>query len=503
MLSITDSDMYEWFKKPEDSQTKLLHTHMLSLYADRHFLNGLVGNRTNSYPGGSMRCLQILAFWLSWVRAEYSEDQRLILSKHFLVVFREWAQGADSKETEGSHETELAETLLKDFGGLENIEDFKEEWKEEAINLLIEGLSTEGNEMVNDGARRIRELESLWGNSLRAECEMPTADVLSKMKDNANLMYKNMKYADALSLYDNTLDLLSRVKESAEFGIDQRKDMEATLLFNKASTYWKLSQKVSTNLAESDDVEDVDIDASLSDKIFELQLCEQACEAALIVKPDHLKAFFRLVCAMVSLGRPQEAIRRINDFELIASDNTNTLNVLADLKRKCNASIILRAGPLSSDNPDTIARSILSSGAHINPKTAKIMAKLNLRRKRENESCTHAWRGWESPIGESEKVWTREDSVDVSAESESGPFSEPIESILHSIGLSDVVDSEKIESLANDSILNDGISLTGLPIKGVKSEKRPVSSGCKQEASKAKEVAKAKKMDFMKMYKAL
>merc|ERR1712065_48246 len=118
-------------------------------------------------------------------------------------------------------------------------------------------------------------------------------------------MYKNMKYADALHLYDDALDLLSRVEESAEFGIDQRKDMEATLLFNKASTYWKLSQKaqnISTNPTETDDVEDVDIDASLSGKIFELQLCEQACEAALVVKPGHLKAFFRLVCAMVSLG---------------------------------------------------------------------------------------------------------------------------------------------------------------------------------------------------------
>ena len=175
-----------------------------------------------------MRCLQILAFWLSWIRAEYSEDQKLVLSNSFLFEFRDWTvrevEGTELLEKEKSLETELAETLLKDFGGFEAVEDFRDKRDEAELKLEIIGFSTEANELMREGVTQMKELEAMWeSEGARRGAESQSHEALYKMKDNANLMYKNKRYTEALAVYEQALELLPNIKDSADFCSDQKK----------------------------------------------------------------------------------------------------------------------------------------------------------------------------------------------------------------------------------------------------------------------------------------
>ena len=120
-ICMTDCDTFDWFAPPTSLVSRILHVRMLELSDHPKFLDRLLANRSDSYPGGSARCLQILAFWLSWVRATYTQDKRLHLSQQILEQLSAWAQqggGGDASGDAGiaEEERQLAATLHKDFG---------------------------------------------------------------------------------------------------------------------------------------------------------------------------------------------------------------------------------------------------------------------------------------------------------------------------------------------------------------------------------------------------
>ena len=98
-LSMTDSDNFDWFEPKSDVLGRTLHIRFLELSDHKLFLDNLLSNRRQSFPGGSMRCLQILAFWLSWVRAMYTKDQKLHLSQKMLSELQLWGSTNDDDVT--------------------------------------------------------------------------------------------------------------------------------------------------------------------------------------------------------------------------------------------------------------------------------------------------------------------------------------------------------------------------------------------------------------------
>jgi hypothetical protein len=78
-----------------------------------NFLSGLLENRKKSYPGGSLRALQLLAFWISWVRAVNTTNHILILSDSLLQEIKLWSQGQGEDLCED--EINLAKTVYLDF----------------------------------------------------------------------------------------------------------------------------------------------------------------------------------------------------------------------------------------------------------------------------------------------------------------------------------------------------------------------------------------------------
>ena len=542
MLTITDCDVNDWFKKAgSDSNTRLLHTRLLSCYKDKTFLKNLILNRSSSYPGGSMRCLQILAFFLSWMRAEYSKDENLVLSNALLAAFYQWAKRKEGENVDESTDTgtdvksndeiELAKTLLKDFGKMESIEDVVLDNLAGKEEFVVHGLSSLAEDFLADGELFRQEFDKRLRDGRR---DMIQADILDintviKAKDDANTLFKSKRYVDALVLYDKGLKTL----ENVEIDETSKADMMATLYFNKASTFWKLYQEsAASNLSSSsipsdpDDIDDIELDTSLSDKIFELQRCEQACEAALDIRPHHIKAFFRLINVIIALGRPKEALERVDIFKKTVNDDVEKEKekILAELTRKCNASLILRSGhihtAMESKDPDVIASTILFSGANIKPRTAKMLAKLNMRRQREDENVEHAWKDWEPPkeqsgnTAASEQTASGDDKDDDTTPNESTTMS-----VLKSLGLEEGSsgtygsdnrsgsDNNKSYGGINDSDGNEGTSIPvdkdvgmGIPITGLKSKKEKTKAETKKDASNAKS---KKKSEFMKMVAGL
>ena len=78
-----DDDGYElldWFGDASRDPQRALNGKLAGLADDGSFIGGLLANRGKgaSYPGGGYACMQLLAFWLSWVRlwASAAEQRR-------------------------------------------------------------------------------------------------------------------------------------------------------------------------------------------------------------------------------------------------------------------------------------------------------------------------------------------------------------------------------------------------------------------------------------------
>ena len=82
------------------------------------FIKDLTLNFDESYPGGSFTCLQLLAFWLSWVRNFYVKDRKLRLSTELMNLLKCWSTKQDATKEERA----FAKKLYEDFSRLPPID---------------------------------------------------------------------------------------------------------------------------------------------------------------------------------------------------------------------------------------------------------------------------------------------------------------------------------------------------------------------------------------------
>lgn len=105
-ITITSKD--SWFDFPTTENERKLHFALLNLSNSNVFVPNLLLNRV--YDGYSYYCLQILAFWLSWVRKFYCKDNQLRVSVEILEQLELWTEKNDSIQ-----EKELAQKVFEDF----------------------------------------------------------------------------------------------------------------------------------------------------------------------------------------------------------------------------------------------------------------------------------------------------------------------------------------------------------------------------------------------------
>lgn len=145
-VQITSSTAFDWFQDPVGYESRLLHSKMVALAAPpSRFLQRLVQNialydpkheskahddgreAIGRLPGGTYVMLQILAFFLSWVRKFYSEPKNeLRLGRELLDLLRGWRERT---QTEEQAELELAQQVFDDFSRWPAIEDSEEAHK--------------------------------------------------------------------------------------------------------------------------------------------------------------------------------------------------------------------------------------------------------------------------------------------------------------------------------------------------------------------------------------
>lgn len=138
-VQITSNPSFDWFNDPVGYQGKVLHSKMIGL-AGSPFLRNLVQNvqlcdpkqtaqseeestsrHQTRLPGGTHVLLQVLAFFLSWVRKFYTQPRNeLRLSRALLDLLRDWRDRTQSQEPA---ELELARQVYDDFSRWPAIED--------------------------------------------------------------------------------------------------------------------------------------------------------------------------------------------------------------------------------------------------------------------------------------------------------------------------------------------------------------------------------------------
>ncbi|KAF0711789.1 Aste57867_5047 [Aphanomyces stellatus] len=109
---ITSNPSFDWFTEPACTEAKALHSKMLLLTNTSDMIQSLVANK--DVPAMSFYALQILAFYMSWVRKLYTKGE-LRLSQALLDTLAQWKHEEGSAIERAEDELKLAASVFDDF----------------------------------------------------------------------------------------------------------------------------------------------------------------------------------------------------------------------------------------------------------------------------------------------------------------------------------------------------------------------------------------------------
>jgi len=407
LLCATDCDTYDWFKPADGYSDKLLHSKLLDLGRNPAFLRKLLNNRTGSYPGGSFRSLQLIAFTLSWIRALYTADQKLQLSVVALEELRQWSYPAGSapvstaaveskEEPEVDPEVQLAKTLLDDFGGELN---------------APSGAGADGNTnsilVTSIHDQSLAEVHTTGPSSttISSVAAVPTVVPVvatvtaAELKNQGNELFKVGKFEESVSCYQAALDLLA-------LSLADKTVQEPSLYSNIATAWWKVVQDcllqdpvlelhlslvppIGTSIAENNTVYDKLVRA--------LEACAGACRAALTEQPAHSKAAYRLASVLLLRQAPEAALEVVDRCvtairapkgsagsaaaasagdDLPSEGTTNGVEMLLQVKRRCTASLLLAERDARKAGAATAGAGMKEADLGLSGKTGEVLRAL-------------------------------------------------------------------------------------------------------------------------------
>eukprot|EP01052_Picozoa_sp_SAG31_P040593 SAG31_NODE_5915_length_2257_cov_1.947173_2_plen_225_part_01 len=77
------SDEFDWFGEPQEGDAKLFEGMRVLLDSGEFAKHLALSIPAEDFPGGTLFRLQILAFWLSWLRLHYTDDSQLPLGPRY------------------------------------------------------------------------------------------------------------------------------------------------------------------------------------------------------------------------------------------------------------------------------------------------------------------------------------------------------------------------------------------------------------------------------------
>lgn len=446
-LAITDCDTYDWFLPLSGDHVRTaLYLRMVSLYKS-DLISNLVSNRDDSYPGGSMRCLQLLAFWLSWVRFHFTNGTNVLkLSSLLLDSLTLWSQrkhtshlaAADINEDFSASEdpeVQLAETLVRDFSEAGVAENESSEaslsgifvhgcvvpkfTEHDMFNISLDVLADDDKRTAQQkAAARVHEEQKLpapppstvspIAASSQSFFKFKTWSPL-EVKNKGNEFFNEGKFLAAGQCYLHALSDLQTAKGRG--GLEESPSLGATLNFNVASVLWKLSalspedvalalEKVNTGYECVNSPTLEQLRSMMASRERMLLGCVAFCEECLSMSQgDHKKALYRLSAALLELDRAAEAITKLDGYfrqhkVQTAAAGGDEFAALHDMRRKCIARVVLHGGVTSLCQPSGDKDSAVTAASQIvGEATSKVLSQLQARRGRIHNSVSHPWDG--------------------------------------------------------------------------------------------------------------
>lgn len=375
-MSITDCDVYDWFNPPDSYSNRLMHEKLLSLVKVPYFINNLLLNRKESFPGGSFRALQILAFWLSWVRALYTQDQKLSLSHKLVEELHQWSITNPSSESGVmEEEVQLAKTLYDDFckerTGLHS---------DDLSPSLVSGVVMPRS--VNENT--VQELAKLPAKE--AVIEAVAVDDIStllekaqSLKESGNALYRNnnidaarAKYEEAILITEELVQKYSGMNneqikihtESTDNLSLSLSSLQVNLRTNLSNALWKSYSQLQVQGKENTNAH------LLEEKEVLLQKIVDHSNIALSLQPTHAKACYRLLLTMLEQKKHRAAFDRAELFKQLlhsessVSDPTNNggalgqqlrddIDRISRIQRRCVAVELLEYPASDKDQAST------------------------------------------------------------------------------------------------------------------------------------------------------
>ncbi len=345
ILTITDCDKFDWFIPPANHSlhsthvVQLMHNNLLNLGRNPCFLENLILNRVDSYPGGSFRALQFLAFWLSWVRALYTQDQKLCLSKKLLDEIRQWALPSDLPEEDLEEEKKLAQTLYDDFKV--SVSD-EIDHQLNGVQFPAQAISSKDKSISSiDQWKAVGMQQFFYDDAISTppfSMEMATAN-----KDEGNRFFRNCEFDKALQCYQKSLDILNQLgndshsdQSSKRVGdTEECQDMEIILRSNIANTFWKLYVENIENCLDQ-----------MDSRLPLLKECEIQCNVILEKVPFHIKATYRLVSVLLAKKVPKQAFDICTTMlshltKNVVNSKMEDIELFGRVKMRCVARAIL------------------------------------------------------------------------------------------------------------------------------------------------------------------
>jgi len=317
---LTNQSLFTWLPtEAEDGSSfgeapgEILMRRMHELSYASPFIKNLLANKDDSYPGGSFLCLQLLAFYLSWIRVHYAQFEEafgvrvLRLSQEVLSILARWAQERDDANPD---EADLARRLREDFARFGPAEE-----------NVAEPSSSAGP------SSRVTADRVLVGGYGKEGVEAATM-----AKEKGNKAYAKGEYTRAIELYSEAIDVPVPYDALVTEG-----PRRAVYHSNRAAAYLARAQSNRAGATDTCDVAGPLVGASLSEpakaREANFEAAHMDCVEALELDPGMLKALYRHAAALAGLGREREA--------LAAAEKARAADAQGSLKRDLD---LLEAG---------------------------------------------------------------------------------------------------------------------------------------------------------------
>jgi hypothetical protein len=436
-LSVVDCDVFDWFAPPKTADELKMHEHLLQLMQPRvHagerkddsclFLTNIFLNRTHTYPGGSLRALQLLAFWLSWIRVTYTKDQVLFLSEGMLDALKKWdskpaitSTSSEATANMSEDEKNLAKTLFEDFG----TKQFEKEggggesgrqllptappnpFSGKLTGFYIAGASVKPSVVVDTSPalenkpavsastaaardktppRQTQAADTPPTSPTRANnaAVVPLLSRLESLKREGNEHFGKGNFESAIAVYQTMLkhiedyNFVSAANYNTSPAPTTTKNAEELLTvhgtahYNIAASYWRIASNLKS---KENSLSTTSISTLIATT---LSSCEVSCRRALDLIPTHVKAAYRLAATLLDLHQEESALSFIDSFVSTVqsaqlSNGTNNADVVSlhTLRLEVVAALLLKQQRLKKQ-PETKIKLMSKQGCKLDAQQA-------------------------------------------------------------------------------------------------------------------------------------